>query len=48
MAPGQVWTGGKSRPNRNSILDRPAGSQSLYELHYRAHSTIYRIIKMEK
>ena len=23
-APGLVWTGGKSRPNRNSIPDRPA------------------------
>ena len=25
-APGPVWTGGKSRPNRNSIPDRPARS----------------------
>jgi len=25
-APGPVWTGGKSRPNRNSIPDRPACS----------------------
>jgi len=25
-APGPVWTGGKSRPNRDSILDRPARS----------------------
>ena len=23
-APGQVWTGGKSRPHRDSIPDRPA------------------------
>jgi len=25
-APGPVWTGGKSRPHRDSILDRPAHS----------------------
>ena len=25
-APGPVWTGGKSRPHRNSIPDRPARS----------------------
>ena len=37
-APGPVWTGGKSRPNRDSIPDRPARSQSLYRLSYRAHS----------
>ena len=36
-APGPVWTGGKSRPHRNSIPDRPARSQSLYRLCYRAH-----------
>ena len=29
-APGSVWTGGKSRPHRDSIPDRPARSQSLY------------------
>ena len=29
---GPVWTGGKSRPHRNSIPDRPARSQSLYRL----------------
>ena len=27
-APGPVWTGGKSRPHRDSIPDRPARSQS--------------------
>ena len=32
-APGPVWTGGKSRPHRDSIPDRPARSQSL--LYYR-------------
>ena len=36
-APGPVWIGGKSRPHRDSIPDRPARSQSLYWLSYRAH-----------
>jgi len=36
-APGPVWTGGKSRPQRDSIPDRSARSQSLYLLSYRAH-----------
>ena len=48
--PGTHFTGGwvgpraglggceKSRPHRDSILDRPARSQSLYRLRYRAHS----------
>ena len=36
-APGPVWTGGKSRPHRDSIPDRPPRSQSLYRLSYRAH-----------
>jgi len=31
-APGPVWTGGKSRPNRDSIPDRPARSQTLYPM----------------
>jgi len=30
--PGPVWTGGKSRPHRHSIPDRPARSQSPYRL----------------
>jgi len=34
-APGPVWTGGKSRPNRDLIPNRPACSQSLYRLNYR-------------
>ena len=38
-APGPVWTGGKSRPHRDSIADRPARSQSLYRLSYPAHVT---------
>ena len=37
-APGPVWTGGKSRPHRDSIPDRPALSQSLYRLSYPAHN----------
>ena len=37
-APGSVWTGGKSRPQRNSIVDRPARSQSLHRLSYPAHA----------
>jgi len=36
-APGPVWTGGKSRPHRDSIPERPARSQSLYRLSYPAH-----------
>ena len=36
-APGPVWTGGKSRPHRDSIPDRPARNQSLYRLSYPAH-----------
>ena len=36
-APGPVWTGGKSRPHWDMIPDRPARSQSLYRLSYRAH-----------
>ena len=36
-APEPVWTGGKSRPHRDSIPDRPARSQSLYRLSYPAH-----------
>ena len=44
-ASGPVWTGGKSRPHRDSIPDRPARSQSLYRLSYRAHIQIYTMIK---
>jgi len=36
-SPGPVWTGGKSRYHRDSIPDRPARSQSLYQLSYPAH-----------
>ena len=36
---GPVWTGGKSCPHRDSILDCPARSQSLYQLSYLAYSS---------
>jgi len=39
--PGSVWTGGKSRPHRDSIPDRPTRSQSLYRLSYPAHLSKY-------
>ena len=35
---GLVWTCVKSRPHRDSILERPARSQSLYQLNYPAHT----------
>ena len=38
-APGPVWTGGKSRPHRDSIPERPPRSQSLYQLSYPANVT---------
>jgi len=37
-APGPIWTGGKSRPHRDSIPDRPARSHSLYRLSYPVHT----------
>ena len=41
-APGPVRTGGKSLPHQDSILNRPAFSQSLYRLSYRpTHHVIY-------
>ena len=43
--PGPVWTGGKSRPHRDSIPDRPARSQSLYRLSYRAH--IFTVVEVK-
>ena len=46
-APGPVWTGGKSRSRRDSIPDRPARSQSLYRLSYRAHKKILFPLKFE-
>jgi len=44
-APGPVWTGGKSRPHRDSIPDRPARNQSLYRLSYPAHVNCFKHIK---
>jgi len=43
-APGPVWTGGNSRPHLDSITDRPARSQSLYRLSYRAHVLDCRLL----
>jgi len=45
-ASGPVWTGGKSRPYRDSIPDRPARSQSLYRLSYPAHTHTHIYIYM--
>jgi len=42
-APGPVWTGGKSRPYRDSIPDHPARSQSPYRLSYPAHMLLSNI-----
>ena len=39
-APWPVWAGGKSRPHRDSIPDRPAPSQSLYRLSYPAQEVV--------
>ena len=36
-ARGPVWTGGKSRPRRDSFPDSPACSQSPYRLRYPAY-----------
>jgi len=44
---GPVWTGGKSRPHRDSIPDSPVRSQSLYRLSYRAHIR-YLYIKLKQ
>ena len=44
-APEPVWTGGKSRPHLDSILDSPAHSQSLYRLRYQARLRIYRVAR---
>ena len=39
--PGPGWKGGKSHPNRYSIPDRTAPTQTLYRLRYQAHIYIY-------
>ena len=46
LAPGPVWSGGKSRHNRDSIPDRPARSQSLYPLNYPVHHLINKYVKI--
>jgi len=46
-APGPVWTGGKSRPHRDSIKDRPVRSFSLYRLSYPAHKISHTNVKMK-
>jgi len=46
-APGPVWTGGNSRPHRDSIPDPSARRQSLYLLSYPA-SRYGGIIKGKK
>ena len=43
-ATGPVWTGGKSRPHRDSIPDRPAPSQSLSRLSCRAHTCSINLV----
>ena len=46
-APGPVWTGGKSRPDRDSIPNRPARSQSLHRLSCPAHLYVQcKILKL--
>ena len=44
-APGPVWTGGKSRPHRDSIPDRPAGSSVTIPTELPAHLIIFIITK---
>jgi len=52
--PGPIWTGGISRPHRDSIPDRPSRSQSLYRLSYRAHyfevvvQTISEVLRLKE
>ena len=45
-APGPIWTGGKSRPHRDSIPDRPARSQSLYRLSYPVHKQVGQYLQI--
>jgi len=40
-APEPVWMGGKCRPHRDLVPDRPARSQSLYRLNYPAHKSYF-------
>ena len=43
-APGPVQMGGKSRPHRDSIPDRPAHSQSLYQLSHPSQCSTYKFL----
>ena len=45
LAPVPVWTGGKSRLQQDSIPDRPANCQSLYQLSYPTHSFTEYVFK---
>ena len=45
---GPVWMGGKSRPHRDSIPDRPARSQLLYRLGYPAHHLLVKSHKITR
>ena len=45
-ASGPVLTGGKFRPHRDSIPDRPARGQSLYRLSYPAHNLRFYTYKI--
>ena len=44
-ASGPVWRGGNSRPHRDLIPERPARSQSLYRLSYRAHKLLILLLQ---
>jgi len=43
-ATGPVWMGGISRPHRDSIPDRPARIQSLYQLSYPAYMYVFMCV----
>jgi len=48
-APGPVWTGAENLvPHRDSILNRPDRSQSLYRLSYPAHIYNYWVSKFKR
>jgi len=42
-APGPVWTGGKSRPHRDSIPDRP--QPDILEINHVEHCVVYRDLR---
>ena len=46
--PGPVCRSGISRPQRDSIPDGPARSQSLYQLNYRAQTNDFNILKCKR